>query len=272
MCRRRQLKSKHKAAVNCNALFAAARDGYIEEVCRLIPLCDLSNEGGHALYEAAKNGHADCVEELAKVGQRDQFECYYADTIQIACKNGHWDCVKALIPYYLSDPDELEGAMSEAVYHNEEEIVRLLAAHTKIDHTETMHCAVSNGNASIVRMLIPCSNPKADNSYALRHSICDLEIFEMLLHHSDPSANDWDVVRECMISGQHETIKLMLHLIDEEGLKHCLSDSSICWDEECVEPMQAALAAFERSRSDREAMLEAIGDQTDAAPVNKRRM
>ena len=100
------------------------------------------------------------------------------------------------------------------------ESVRSLISVTdpKADDSQALRWAARSGNKEIVEILIPVSDPKANESGALREAARwgYKEIVEMLLPFSDPKENDSEALRYAAGAGYEEIVELLAPVSDIE--------------------------------------------------------
>ena len=102
-----------------------------------------------------------------------------------------------------------------------EGVARLLAlsAYTWTHATKALWEAAHNGHAGCVSLLIPVSDPKANNSEALREAALNghAECVKLLIPFSDPKAHNSQALRRAARSGHAECVKLLIPVSDPKA-------------------------------------------------------
>lgn len=100
--------------------------------------------------------------------------------------------------------------------------------------------AAYNGHADILELLIPLSDPKANNSEALRwaaqwgHTDCVI----LLLPVSDPKANNSEALRRAASKGHAECVKRLIPVCDPKALdSHALMLAASNGHTECTQQL-----------------------------------
>ena len=113
--------------------------------------------------------------------------------------------------------DLLEAIVNENLI----EIQRLLPVSdtTTLRCCEPLHKAVEQGNKEIVKLLIPVSDPKTDESYALRLAVEyeHIDIVKLLIPVSDPTAQESWALRWAANIGHIECVKLLVPVSDPKA-------------------------------------------------------
>ena len=109
------------------------------------------------------------------------------------------------------------------------ECVKLLIPHSdpKADDSAALRWAAEEGHLECVKLLIPHSDPKADDSAALRWSANNghLECVKLLIPHSDPKADDSGALRLAAEEGNLECVReLMPHSDPVKAVRYCIED------------------------------------------------
>ena len=103
--------------------------------------------------------------------------------------------------------------------------------------------ANKNDDVEAVQRLIPVSDPKADNSHALRWAAFygHTEIVKLLISVSDPKANDSEALRMAARNGHIECVKLLLPVSDCNHVIQQLQKENIDVTElkQCIEEYEA---------------------------------
>lgn len=110
---------------NQEQLVAAAKEGNLNEVVRLIPLTDPQRDYSEALAQAARHGHVDCVQALIPVSDPHADNSF---ALWIAACLGHSDCVAQLIGV-SGVKDGACRALYVAARNGHLECIRLLVPH-----------------------------------------------------------------------------------------------------------------------------------------------
>lgn len=191
------------------ALGAAAHCGFIDEVKELM---GHSNAQGlnRALHSAAGEGYADIVNLLMPYCDMDT--CGIAVQSASDCENV--DCVKLLIPH--SDPDR--AVMAGAKFNLGEDIkMHLSTCSPDIGLIAAAMC----GLADEVNELIPRTDPKINNSEALREAAerGHVECVKALIPVSDPDHYmdaycSHNALELAAMNGHADCVELLIHVTD----------------------------------------------------------
>lgn len=178
-----------------HTLIAAARAGDAQKVQELLPVTH-AREKNKALVEAAKNGHTTCVRALLSMCKNEREN---QRALLHAFRNDHAQCVKLLLPYYagvekdhmllmtaasagrvdmvrilaqVSQQRPINDALIAAAigghYECAEELVAKASCSAK---SEALGRAALEGHLQLVELLIPVSDPKSNDSKALKHAV-----------------------------------------------------------------------------------------------------
>lgn len=199
-------------SVYSQALIAAAANGDVEEVARLIPLADCRFNGSMAIRKASTYAHHDIVRLLAT--HSDLLRC---DSIVFrrTAGQGNIDLLRLLLPY--SDPNAQKGeALAMAVSNQHHDIVNLLLPLVDVsaDPDRFIEAAARTNNVPLLTTLLETIRPT--RSYGLRIPAVSgyVECFELLLPHCDVSDHDYLVWRGAIHSGQREIVHILLNHLD----------------------------------------------------------
>jgi hypothetical protein len=136
-------------------LVEAARHNYPELIRYLIqegkPNYDLLRT---ALYEAAKNGHSDAVQELIKARTGIWVNAKEENPLQIAIKNRYGNIVGILIQAATNHQEALDAALYFAAGYGQESMVRSLLQVGADDLNRALMAAVTTGHVHIAELLI----------------------------------------------------------------------------------------------------------------------
>ena len=106
----------------------------------------------------------------------------------------------------------------KAVKNGDFETVKLLlpVSDPKTNNSLALQYAVQNGYTDIVELLIPVSNLQTENSYPLQYAVYNghLDIVKLLIPVSDPKAYDSRALRMAVQKGYNEIIQLLLPVSD----------------------------------------------------------
>lgn len=164
------IKHEHKKFIE---LVEAATNGDISIVTALLEEGIVNPLGCDSLplREAAKGGHAACVEKLIPVS-KPTAEYNYA--IGWAAANGHHECVELLIPH--SDFSICSGEVLEA------------AVRSRVDSDKRIRC---------VELLAPHNDSRANNKALWwAAALGATDVIDALLPHSDPEKAITEFVRD----------------------------------------------------------------------------
>lgn len=175
-------------SLHSRALIAAATQGDVDEVERLIPLSNCRFNGSLALREASKHNHTAIVKLLAP-----HSDTYSKDSIALrrAAEHGNVDLVTFLLP--MSDPKAHNSrALKEAIHGNHKQVFDLLLplSDITVDPDHFLSQAAGMGRTDFLRILLEQVRPQksvllkfpALNGYA--------DCLEMLLPYCNPSDDD----------------------------------------------------------------------------------
>lgn len=176
------------------ALRIAAEMGLIDFVVDLIPGSNLPQCLDQVLATVAENGHEDCLQYLTQ----------YIDTPDVghsalvrAAVHGQYACLNILLPFVNAQGHSSEAfteALVRSVSRNNVECFKLLLPHSdpKADNSRALRVAAEHGHGHLVELLIPVSNPKACNSQALRFAAFHgfRQVVQLLIPVSNPKAKN----------------------------------------------------------------------------------
>lgn len=123
----------------------------------------------------------------------------------------------------------------KAVKNGDFETVKLLlpVSDPKTNNSLALQYAVQNGYTDIVELLIPVSNLQTENSYPLQYAVYNghLDIVKLLIPVSDPKAYDSRALRMAVQKGYNEIIQLLLPVSDylkaEQEMKNQYIDTAL---------------------------------------------
>ena len=174
------------------------------------------NNLNNMLVQFAKKGDVDVVRQLLEKGANPSFNDAYA--LRCSASHGHAECVEALILGLATNPDVnlCNGALVSAVLNGHSKCIKLLipVSDPKADNSQALSLAARNGYADCVKLLIPVSDPKADNSKALslaaRNGYADC--VKLLIPVSDPKADNSKALREAQENDHLDCVTLLTHV------------------------------------------------------------
>lgn len=139
------------------------------------------------------------------------------------------DAVRRLI--HLCTREETTEALCTSAEGGHLDAVRLLipVSDPAADNCEALCLAAENGHLDVVRELLPLSDPKVCNSYPLRWAArCgQLDVVAELLPLSDPTAEDCDALRGAAKSGELDVVRLLLPVSDPKAYSRALFDAAV---------------------------------------------
>lgn len=164
-------------------LVAAAKCGQLECVRYLVEHTQASNNDSRALRRAAQHGQLKVVQFLLPLSDPT---AHNSEAVVKAAWEGHLDCVAYLIAHSdieAQDNDALYGASGRG--HGG--IVKMLLHYTRDFDGRCLMRAAANGHMDCVQLLLPHSDPQANNSRALAEAFLSSEwaIFDLLYPHSN---------------------------------------------------------------------------------------
>lgn len=194
---------------NTKKLLLACSQCDVETVKQLLPLSCSTQNYDWAICEAIKNHQTEIVQQLLTVaqphilmltlsvvnGQDDIFALLlpkmdvqgHSGPLMAAALLGRTEMLSALIPF--ASQKIATQALGEAVRRGQAEATKLLlpVSDPKENDSYALRCAVENGHTDIVELLIPVSNPKALESTALFFAINknNKDLIELLIPVSD---------------------------------------------------------------------------------------
>lgn len=243
---------------NSDALCIAARDGQLDEVRRLIPISDPSVYDYQPLIWAVYYGYTDILLELIPVSRIDRKGVlhelldqavvnedakslevllpYYAatlpddvDTTQIfksAVTSGSVDCLSLLLPF--CDPKHSNSwALKWALLCKHIDVIEFLLPLSDtdgIDATGLLREVVTEqrgpSKSREVAVLLPISNPKNNNSEALKIAAekGDVETLKLLIPVSDPKANNSQALLAAVESNSVDCVRCLIPVSDVDAM------------------------------------------------------
>lgn len=153
------------------------------------------------LISHAKAGDARAVASLLALGVNPRGR--ESAALFEAAENGHADCVEILIP--VSDPMAVNSrALRHAARAGHAAVVQLLMAvsDAKADHSRALAWAAQEGRVECLRLLIPASDPAAEDFRALRFAASGghAECVELLIPFSHEGA---EAIGESLVSAAY---------------------------------------------------------------------
>lgn len=187
----------HKKIIQ-EALCMAAADGHAQVVGMLIPGCDPAAEGSLALEVAVRSGDMDTVNLLLPVSRpKDR----HSIALCTAAEIGHAPMVRTLLP--LSDASaaggggvtDLNALETAAMLGNLDVVWALLPAiDARHDNSNALALALRRGHESVVRTLLPVSEPNVLWDAWLKPAYaCRQTLWEIL------DAPTWDLVGRLLV-------------------------------------------------------------------------
>lgn len=232
-------------AENSDALCIAARDGDIDEVRRLIPISDPSVYNYQPLTWAVYYRYTDILRELVPVSDIHRSGALQSLLEQTAV-NGDVPSLKLLLSYHQSacsdvcfnkiltyavDSENIEylktllplcdpkyngsEALKHAIRYKRIQAIELLLPLSDSDGvnaTSLLLDVVKNKNPHYTALLLPISNPKHNNSEALRIAASNnyIETVKLLIPVSDPQANNSQALLAAAENQAVECVRLLI--------------------------------------------------------------
>ena len=120
---------------------------------------------------------------------------------------------------YLDTLSDVVKTYEIAISRNDVEFFKTWKP-SNIDIANDALCyAAKKGNIEIVKLLIPISDPKALDSYALRYASMNgnVELIKLLIPVSDPKALDSQALRTAAYYGHIEVVKMLIPISDPKA-------------------------------------------------------
>lgn len=135
------------------------------------------------LIQACENGDVDRVQQqLGSIKNPLQ----YAYALDTAAHRGQVDIVRCLLP--LCEQRDIDGILINACVQGHTHVVECLVQAKALKHYNSpLQWAAKYGHTEIIDILLPVSNPQAENSLALLWAVQHghTEIVQQLIAHSD---------------------------------------------------------------------------------------
>lgn len=198
---------------NPQQLINAAKAGNIHKLQELLPRA-YAREKNKALVEAAKNGHSKCVKMLLTQCKKEKEN---QRAFLKAFRNGHTQCVALLLPYYPGlEEDHL--LLMEAAAKGQVDMVRILTPVSRqrtID--DALMAAAINGHCECAKELVgKASRVKTSEALGRAALHGHLQIVEMLIPLSDPKSNDSKALRDAVVGKQTQCVEVLLDVSDTQ--------------------------------------------------------
>ena len=135
------------------------------------------------LIHACENGDVEQVQQL--VGGETP-TAQYAYTLDTAAHQGYVDIIRCLLP--LCEQRDIDGILINACVQGHTHVVECLVQAKALKHYNSpLQWAAKYGHTEIIDILLPVSNPQAENSLALLWAVQHghTEIVQQLIAHSD---------------------------------------------------------------------------------------
>lgn len=196
-------------------LLAAAKEGNIADIQKIITLSLSTTNYGAALEEAARHNRLECAEILIPLATQKAHD----NAFNVASVSEHMDVCNLLFPHTSAAGRTAAlvtcvrcGASARIVSH-------LIANGVKDTHGKALLQAAGHGDENLVKLLIPVSKPTAENSQALMVALyhgyenCAKSLFDVSHPHKAwahlnthfPSAPKWKEILDRLFAQQQHT-------------------------------------------------------------------
>ena len=139
-------------------------------------------------------------------------------TYEIAIRRNDVEFFKTWKP---SNIDIANDALRYAAENGHTDVIKLLIpiSNPKDDNSKLLRLAARYGHTDVVKLLIPVSDPKAIGSYALRWAAekGHTEVVKLLIPVSDPKALDSRALRLAAENGHTDVVKLLIPVSDPKA-------------------------------------------------------
>lgn len=210
----------------------AARNGDVNALERLYAQEKISNSYVF-LSEAARHGHLECLRFLAPKCSNDEI-CTYGLTTTIV--NNYFECTNYLLSLF-TQPFDFREALRVAIYSGNSELVKYFIPFCDLKcGTSILTWAISVGNQKTFDLLLPLSDPKAEDSSALVRAVTEnrREIFDILLPLSNPNADNGAAFREAIGLGRAHFVEVLYPLVDvQKAVEYVRDDQPYFYEEFC---------------------------------------
>lgn len=205
-------------AENSDALCVAARNGDVDEALRLIPISDPSVYEYTPIKWASQYGCARILEALIPVSQIER-NGVLQGMMGDASLNGYLDCFNLLLPYTSEIKVDLYQVMRGAVNHGRTEILKILLplVDPKTNDSAFFKDAVFYCQAGSIELLMPLSDTTGfDGTQSLIKAAekKDHACVKLLLPFSDAKHNDSEALLKAVESNSIECVKLLAPFSD----------------------------------------------------------
>jgi hypothetical protein len=130
-----------------------------------------------------------------------------------ASLNGYCDMVEYLLEGANVDAFH-QGALTNAVYHQHVDIVRLLLRNNAVPNHLSVIYAISRNNYDILKLLLEAgANPSCQQDWPLREACkkgLHMVVQLLLAHHANVEANHGEPLKEAMSAGHLNIVELLL--------------------------------------------------------------
>lgn len=249
---------------NPQQLIDAAKAGNIHKLQEILPGA-YAREKNKALVEAAKKGHTECVKILLTQCKNEREN---QRALLNAFRNGHTQCVELLLPYYPGPVEEDHWLLMDAVNEGHVDMVRIL---TQVSQQKTINAALMaaaiGGHCECAQALAAKAS-RATTSEALSRAALYgyLQIVEMFIPLSDPKSNNSQALRYAVVGKQTQCVEVLLSVSDtQKVLAHFQQTFSSTPDEWMF------FAEMVERRSQRIMLNDITKEQVDANTVHRSR-